>query len=64
MQHNKCKTCKAGGGRAGTLLDDECWPCRETRRQQMVVVHSGYPRTCKEIARMAELLTEVPDAKA
>jgi hypothetical protein len=51
MTFNQCETCKAGNGRAGTLIRTcsvglfECLNCYETRKSGNVVIHSFLSRT-------------------
>lgn len=49
MKYSTCKTCGANNGRAGTLTDDECRNCHDTRRDGIYVLHSYLVRTPEEI---------------
>jgi len=63
MEYNICKTCGAGDGRAGNLINDECLNCHDTRKTGDVVVHANLNRTEDELkATMAILkMNEIPN---
>jgi hypothetical protein len=50
MEYNECKTCGAGGGRAGLLINDECLNCHDTRKTGAFTVNANLSRTEQEIA--------------
>jgi hypothetical protein len=50
MEYNECKTCGAGDGRAGLLINDECLNCHNTRKTGAVTVNANLSRTEQEIA--------------
>lgn len=56
MQYNDCKTCGARDGRAGTLIDGECWNCWQTRKTGSVSINSGLIRTEDELKRTMAIL--------
>lgn len=58
---NVCKTCGAGDGRAGVLINGECLNCRDTRKTGEVVVHVNLSRTEAELAKTFAILNETLD---
>lgn len=56
MQCNVCKTCGAGNGRAGMLINDECLNCYDTRTSKVATFHASLSRTDDEIKRTFDIL--------
>jgi hypothetical protein len=57
MEYNECKTCGAGEGRAGLLINDECLNCHETRKTGAFTLHGELSRTKQEIAITFGIIT-------
>ena len=57
MEYNECKTCGAGDGRAGLLINDECLNCHDTRKTGAVTVNANLSRTEQEIAITFGIIT-------
>jgi hypothetical protein len=57
MEYNECKTCGAGDGRAGLLINDECLNCHNTRKTGAVTVNANLSRTEQEIAITFGIIT-------
>jgi hypothetical protein len=64
MQYNTCKTCGAGNGLCGNLINDECMNCYDTRKKQEVTIYAYLPRTSEEITKTMSILTELHDIPA
>lgn len=56
MEYNKCETCLAGDGRAGTLFGGECLNCADTRILGKVTIHKNLRRTPAELQRTCAIL--------
>ena len=56
MEYNKCKTCKAKDGRAGNLINGECFNCHETRVRGEVCIYANLQRSEEEIKRTMAIL--------
>ena len=57
IEYNVCKVCGAGNGRAGTLIDDECLNCHQTRKTGEVCFHAWLDRTQEEFDKTAALVS-------
>lgn len=51
MVFNTCQCCGAKNGRAGLLINGECFNCRESS-PDAIVVHTDFPRTPREVQKM------------
>lgn len=60
MNYNECKTCLAGDGRCGVLLDDECDNCNKTRTSGDIWISANLLRSAEEIARTFAILDTTP----
>ena len=58
MQYNQCKTCGAGGGRAGVLINGDCKNCYDTRQSGAAVVHADLQRAQGELAKTFNIIAE------
>jgi hypothetical protein len=60
VEYNECKTCKAGNGRAGLLINDECLNCNHTRKKGVFTLHTDLSRTEKEIGFTFAIINLAP----
>lgn len=64
MRYNKCETCGADGGRAGSLIKEgegpnECANCRDTRKTRAICIHTSLKRTDAEIEATMRVLADL-----
>jgi hypothetical protein len=61
MEYNTCKTCGAGGAKAGILINNECRNCYETRKTGAVTIHTNLERTQDELDKTIGILNQKED---